>query len=53
MTVAFDDSHFQVDEFGRTADSVAEEKGFAETSTVVKEWAVAHPKEAAEGAPEA
>ena len=34
----------QVDEFGRTADSVAEEKGFAETSAAVKEWASAHPK---------
>ena len=35
----------QVDEFGRTADSVAEEKGFAETAEAVKEWAAAHPKE--------
>jgi ankyrin repeat protein len=34
----------QVDEFGRTADSVAEEKGFSETSAAVKEWASAHPK---------
>jgi hypothetical protein len=37
-------NHFQVDEFGRTADSLADEKGFAETATVVKEWAEAHPK---------
>ena len=34
----------QVDEFGRTADSVAEEKGFAETAAAVKEWAAANPK---------
>ena len=33
----------QVDEFGRTADSVAEEKGFAETAAAVKEWAKTHP----------
>ena len=36
--------HFQVDEFGRTADSLADEKGFAETAAAVKEWAEAHPK---------
>ena len=35
---------WQVDEFGRTADSVADEKGFPETSALVKEWAAAHPK---------
>ena len=34
----------QVDEFGRTADSVAEEKGFGETAAAVKEFAKAHPK---------
>jgi hypothetical protein len=34
----------QVDEFGRTADSVADEKGFPETCAAVKEWAEAHPK---------
>ena len=33
----------QVDEFGRTADSVAEEKGFPETAAAVKEFADAHP----------
>ena len=32
----------QVDEFGRTADSVAEEKGFPETAAAVKEFAAAH-----------
>ena len=34
---------YQVDEFGRTAASVAEEKGFAETSLLVKDWCDAHP----------
>ena len=34
----------QVDEFGRTPDSVAEEKGFSETAQAVKDWAAAHPK---------
>ncbi len=34
----------QVDEFGRTADSVADEKGFPETCAAVKAWAEAHPK---------
>mgnify|MGYP002863661192 CR=1 FL=1 len=29
----------QVDEFGRTADSLAEEKGFGETAAAVKEFA--------------
>ena len=33
----------QVDEFGRTPDSVAEEKGFSETAQAVKDWAAAHP----------
>jgi hypothetical protein len=32
----------QVDEFGRTADSVADEKGFPETCAAVKEWAAQH-----------
>ena len=31
----------QVDEFGRTADSVADEKGFPETRDAVKEFAAA------------
>jgi ankyrin repeat protein len=31
-------------EFGRTADSVAQEKGFDETSAAVLEWAKEHPK---------
>eukprot|EP01045_Picozoa_sp_COSAG04_P036301 COSAG04_NODE_8773_length_932_cov_1.726291_2_plen_205_part_00 len=34
----------QVDEFGRTADSVADEKGFPETAAAVKEFAAAHAK---------
>jgi tetratricopeptide (TPR) repeat protein len=35
---------YQVDEFGRTASSVAAEKGFDETSKFVEEWVQAHPK---------
>ena len=34
----------QVDEFGRTADSVADEKGFPETAAAVKEFAAANAK---------
>ena len=33
---------YQVDEFGRTASSVAEEKGFEETSSFVKQWVESH-----------
>jgi|EP01047_Picozoa_sp_COSAG01_P023354 hypothetical protein len=33
----------QVDEFGRTADSVAKEKGFDETAQLVTDWIAAHP----------
>ena len=34
----------QVDEFGRTADSVADEKGFPETAAAVTEFAAANAK---------
>eukprot|EP01045_Picozoa_sp_COSAG04_P014692 COSAG04_NODE_1113_length_8218_cov_2.688262_4_plen_294_part_00 len=51
---------FQVDEFGRTPDSVAQEKGFEETAKCVTDWVAAHPKGSeaepeaeAEGEPEA
>ena len=35
---------YQVDEFGRTASSVAEEKGFDETSKFVTQWVESHAK---------
>ena len=51
---------FQVDEFGRTPDSVAQETGFEETAKCVTDWVAAHPKGSeaepeaeAEGEPEA
>ena len=43
---------FQVDEFGRTPDSVAQEKGFEETAKCVTDWVAAHPK-GSEAEPEA
>ena len=33
----------QVDEFGRTAASIAEDKGHPETATILTEWAATHP----------
>lgn len=45
MTAGAD--HWQVDEFGRTADSLAEEKEHPDTAAAVKEWQEAHPKEPA------